>query len=72
MEISDGVLVGYREQTQWAADAKVTPRTVDRYRAMPDGLPYVKFGGRIYIPIEESREWLRARIQRPNQRRRTA
>jgi hypothetical protein len=70
MEVFEEALAGYREQTQWAAEANVTTRTVDRYRAMPDGLPFLKFGGRVYIPVEEAREWLRARIQRPNQRRR--
>jgi hypothetical protein len=72
MEKVGGILDDYDEQTAWAAAAKVAERTVARYRAMPDGLPFVEFGGKIYIPREESREWLRSRIKRPNQRRRSA
>jgi len=72
MDDTGGILEGYDEQSEFAAAAKVAERTIERYRAMPDGLPFVKFGGKIYIPREESREWLRSRIKRPNQRRRTA
>jgi hypothetical protein len=39
---------------------------------MTNGLPFVEFGGRIYIPIEEARDWLRNRIKRPNRRRQVA
>jgi hypothetical protein len=70
MEKVGGILDGYCEQAAWAADARIAERTVARYRSQPDGLPFVEFGGKIYIPIEESREWLRSRIKRPNQRRR--
>jgi hypothetical protein len=69
MEKADGLLDGYDWEPVWSANADVTQRTSARYRAMPDGLPFVKFGGKIYIPREESKEWLRSRIKRPNQRR---
>jgi hypothetical protein len=70
MEKPGKLLDDYQEETAWAADAKITQRTSLRYRRQPNGLPFVEFGGKVYIPLEESREWLRARIQRPNKRRR--
>ena len=70
MEKVGGIHDDYDEESAWAAAYNVAQRTVARYRAMPNGLPFVQFGGKIYIPREESKAWLRARIQRPNQRRR--
>jgi hypothetical protein len=64
------ILAGYVPEGEFAKSNGIGRRTVWRYRNQPNGLPSVEFGGRIYIPIEESREWLRARIKRPNQRRR--
>jgi hypothetical protein len=65
------ILAGdYALEDDWAAQNGISKRSVERYRAQPDGLPFVEFGGRIHIPIPESREWLRSRIKRPNQRRR--
>jgi hypothetical protein len=69
MKKAGGILDGYDPEAAWAAAANVTTRTTARYRAMPNGLPFLEFGGKIYIPREESKEWLRARIKRPNQRR---
>jgi hypothetical protein len=64
------IMADYAGEDEFARINGISKRTVERYRAQPDGLPYLEFGGRIHIPIEESREWLRARIKRPNQRRR--
>ena len=72
MDKGIGILDGYVEEAAWAAEARVTQRTTSRYRKQPDGLPYLEFGGKIYIPLEESREWLRSRIKRPNRRRSVA
>jgi hypothetical protein len=69
MDTVNTVLAGYVEQVKFAAEVQVSERTVARYRNLPDGLPYLPFGGKIYIPIEEAREWLKSRVKRPNQRR---
>jgi hypothetical protein len=69
MQPTGTILDGYIPHEQFAKDLGVDVRTIDRYRAQPDGLPYVMVGGRIYIPLEIAREWLAARIKRPNQRR---
>ena len=67
-----GILDGYDPEPEFAEAAKIGRRTSERYRAMQDGLPYVVFGGKIYIPREEAKEWLRSRIKHPNQRRKSA
>jgi hypothetical protein len=56
----------YTLEDQWAAERKVSPRTTARYRAQPNGLPFLIFGGRVYIPNREGDEWIRSRIRRPN------
>jgi hypothetical protein len=68
----DSILDGYLNEQQFAINADVSTRTVQRYRHQPDGLPYVMWGGKVLIPIEESRDWLKSRIKRPNSRRRRA
>lgn len=66
------ILDGYDPEAAFAAGHKISIRTTARYRNQPDGLPYVMFGGKVYIPRDEAKEWLRSRIKRPNQRRRAA
>ncbi|MGY3445635.1 helix-turn-helix domain-containing protein [Bradyrhizobium sp. USDA 4473] len=70
MSDTETILTGYITESQFADGAKISVRTVIRYRNQPDGLPYLKFGRRIYIPFDEARDWLRARVKRPNARRR--
>lgn len=71
-DATTSILDGYMLESTFAANAKVSPRTIARYRNQPDGLPYVEFGGRIYIPIADARAWLSGRVKRPNQRRKAA
>jgi hypothetical protein len=66
------ILAGYIREDVFVADAEISKRTSARYRSQADGLPFLEFGGRIYIPIEPAREWLRSRVKRPNQRRKAA
>ncbi|EKS28154.1 hypothetical protein [Afipia felis] len=68
----ESILDGYVLESDFAKSAKVHPRTIARYRTKPDGLPYLEFGGRIYIPIIEARAWLSEQVKRPNPRRRAA
>jgi hypothetical protein len=67
--MTDSILDGYVDEQQFAVNANISTRTVQRYRHQPDGLPYVMWGGKVLIPIDESREWLKSRIKRPNRRR---
>jgi hypothetical protein len=49
----------------------ISERSCKRYRDQPDGLPYLEWGGRIYIgPRSEARAWLMRRVRRPNPLRR--
>jgi hypothetical protein len=64
--MSNRFLEEYQLAVEWAVEHDVHQRTVDRYRQQPNGLPYLEFGGRIYIPRKEGEEWIRSRIRRPN------
>lgn len=45
-------------------------RTVARWRAQAGGLPFVKLGSEVLIPIPEAKAWIASRIRHPNPRRR--
>jgi len=60
----------YEPEEVWAARHGITPRTAARYRNEPDGLPYLKWGGRVFIPTEQAAEYIRSRVKRRNPRRR--
>ena len=64
------ILDGYVPEEDFAAAHDVNPRTVARYRNQPDGLPYVKWGGRVFIDVNGARKWLAKKTIRRNQRRR--
>jgi hypothetical protein len=72
MDNASEFLDEYLPEAVFAEKLNVVPRTIKRYRSLPDGLPYVMIGGRIYIRKESGREWLLSREKRPNQRRRSA
>jgi hypothetical protein len=65
-----GILSGYLEQAEFARIHRIAPRTVARYRNRPNGLPWLAFGGKVYIPVEDAGNWLRSQVRRPNQKRR--
>jgi len=72
MSATQSILDGYIAEQQFALNEKISTRTAARYRSMANGLPFVEFGGKIYIPIDEARQWLRDRTKRPNRRRQAA
>ncbi len=72
MDTTVNILEGYVLESQFAAGARISPRTSARYRNQPDGLPFLEFGGKIYIPLEGAREWVQSRVKHPNARRRAA
>ncbi len=60
-------LEGFQLEDDWCAEVGVTPRTCQRYRLTEaPGLPYVEFGGKIYIKLDEGRQWLANRTRRRN------
>jgi hypothetical protein len=64
---SDGsILEGFTTEAEFAHANNVHLRTIKRYRDEKDGLPFLIWGGRVYIPTEHARAWLMKRIRRPN------
>jgi hypothetical protein len=61
-------LAQYERESEWAEAHGVCQRTVARYRER--GLPYLFFGGYVWIPKLEGRDWIAARVKRRNSRRR--
>jgi hypothetical protein len=64
-ETVTSILAGYVLEQDFAKDAKISRRTAARYRNAPNGLPYLEFGGRIYIPIDAAGAWIKSRVQHP-------
>jgi hypothetical protein len=64
------LLDGYQFEGDFAVENHIERRTSARYRHEPDGMPFVEFGGKIYIHIEGAKKWLLRRQKRPNPRRR--
>lgn len=65
----DDLLGGYIGRHALAEAFGVTPRTITRWIAQPDGLPYVKVGSRTMFRVDAVREWLASRERHPNRRR---
>ena len=61
-------LAEYEKESDWAESHGICQRTVARYRAL--GLPFLTFGGWIWIPRKEGREWIASRVRRRSPRRR--
>lgn len=60
----------YEKEEDWAEAHGISQRTASRYRALPKGLPFLIFGGWVWIPKREGREWIANRVQHRNPRRR--
>lgn len=63
---TQGPLADCFTEDELAAEAGLSKRTLARYRNEPDGLPYFRLGGRIYIRRGDWRDYLERRIIRPN------
>jgi hypothetical protein len=62
-------LAGFVPESEWCADnGGICRKTCQRYRnSEPDGLPYIEWGGKIWIgPADQVREWLLRRVKRRN------
>jgi hypothetical protein len=67
-EMDADFLAEYEKESDWAEGHGISQRTAKRYRAL--GLPFLTFGGFVWIPKREGRNWIAARIKRRNPRRR--
>jgi hypothetical protein len=61
-------LAEYEKEADWAAGHGISQRTAARYRAL--GLPFLVFGGFVWIPKREGREYIASRVRRHNTPRR--
>jgi hypothetical protein len=66
--VNPDFLADYEKEADWATGHGVSQRTAARYRAL--GLPYLTFGGFVWIPKQAGREWIASRVKRRNPRRR--
>ena len=67
------LLDGWLELETFARDeVKRHPRTVKRWTGEPEGLPYAMLGKTVMIHVPTARDWLFARMRRPNKRRAAA
>jgi hypothetical protein len=66
------LLAGYVTRAQLAAEWDCHERTIARYEAMPNGLPFLFIGGRKLYRIEDARRFMESRIVTPNPVRRGA
>lgn len=63
------ILSGFLTIEELAAELDKSVRTVERWVAQPDGLPYTQLGNRRLFRPEAVREWIIAREQQRNPRR---
>jgi hypothetical protein len=66
-ELDPEFLAQYTRESDWAKAHGLCQRTVARYRGQ--GLPFMFFGGWIWIPRVEGDEWIASRVKRRNFRR---
>jgi hypothetical protein len=59
------ILEGYLTEAETAAQLRLTPRTLKRYRALRQGPPFTVIGQRKRYNVEEVRKWLASRQINP-------
>ena len=67
--MSNYLLDEFLFEDQFAEEVGRHPRSIERWRNQPDGLPYSWLGNRIIIHIPTARAWLLGRTRKPNRRR---
>jgi hypothetical protein len=68
---ADDLLKDYCRLDEAAAALHVTERTIRRRIHTPDGWPYLKFGGRIWLHLPSIKKFLAAQTRSDNPRRRS-
>jgi excisionase family DNA binding protein len=66
------LLADYLTREELAKELRVTPRTINRWRDMPDGIPCTEIGGRVLYRRAAIEQWLKAHERQPNPRRKAA
>lgn len=66
------ILQDYLTKSELADEFRVTRRTINRYMAEKDGLPFVLLGGKVFFRRSSVVAWLQARERQPNRARRAA
>jgi hypothetical protein len=64
MSDTPNILADYDRRDTFARAHGVSPRTVDRYRHQ--GLPWIEWGGWIWIHRPGAKKWLDARLRQSN------
>ena len=72
MSDTHSILGGFATEAEFAKANDIHPRTLARYRNQPNGMPHIRWGGKIYIDVAGAREWLHKRVVRRNPGRRVA
>jgi hypothetical protein len=62
------ILADYIRRDRFACEHNISLRTVDRYRNERNGLPWLIFGGYVYIHRPGAAAWLERRLRRANPR----
>jgi hypothetical protein len=57
----------YLKQARWSREKHINVRTTARHRQL--GLPWLDWGGEIYIPEDEGDAYIASRVKRRNPRR---
>ena len=65
--MSTSILEDYETEADFAAANGVHQRTVSRHRQ--EGLPFMVWGGRVWIHVPGAKKWLEGRVRRLNQTR---
>ena len=65
--MSQNILEDYVLKSKFAADHDLSEHSVDRYRHL--GLPWMLWGGKVYIHLPGAREFVAKRIRRRSPRR---
>jgi hypothetical protein len=61
----------YRRESEWARRKKISQRTSWRHRNRDPGLPYLEWGGEIWIGDRQGDEYIAQFIRQRNTRRKT-
>ena len=63
---ASGLLTGYLSRAELASEWNCHERTIARYEAMPNGLPFLYIGGRKLYRIDDALAFMERRITTPN------
>jgi hypothetical protein len=66
----DTFLEEYEEEEAWCEEHKISRRTAARHRNRTNGLPFLEWGGKIYIPRVEGQDYIDSLVKRPDPARR--